>query len=265
MLDYHIHTKFCNHAVGEVLEYAAYASGQAFLQEIGFSDHLPMLKWGRPEYAMTFEHLPDYIRDVRQAQRQFPGLHIKLGIEADYYSPAEEESTREFLRQYPFDYVYGSVHVVEDWAIDDPSNLKHWDEQGIDAIYEGYFQRLQQAVRSDLFDIIAHADLVKKFGHRPTKDFSFLIEETIRSCKESDVAVEINSSGLRRPVKEIYPSPHILQLLKQYDIPIVFGSDAHHPHEIGKHFTDTRDIVKEFGFTELTVFEGRKRVGTYPL
>ena len=264
MLDYHIHTKYCNHAVGEVAEYVSYASNLP-LREIGFSDHLPMLKWAEPEYAMSFEQLPDYIRDVQGARRQFPDISIKLGIEADYYSPDEENATRVLLQQYPFDYVYGSVHFLGDWAIDDPRNLHRWDEQGIDAIYEGYFRRLQQAARSGLFDIISHTDVVKKFGHRPSKDLSSLLEDTVKAYQESDVAVEINSSGLRKPVKEIYPSPQLLRLLKQYDIPIVFGSDAHHPQEIGQDFAVTKQIVKEFGFTELVVFDQRQRVGTYPL
>jgi histidinol-phosphatase (PHP family) len=246
------------------VEYAAYAATQP-LREIGFSDHLPMLKWSVPEYAISFEQLPNYIRDVQQAQQQFPDLPIKLGIEADYYSPDEEEATRELLQQYPFDYVYGSVHFVDDWAIDDPRNLECWNERGVDAIYEGYFRRLLQTARSGLFDIITHTDLVKKFGHRPTKDFSLLMEETVQIYKESGVAVEINTSGLRKPVKEMYPSPQLLRLLKQYDIPIVFGSDAHHPQEVGKDFAEAKHIAREIGFTELMVFEGRKRVDTYPL
>ena len=264
MLDYHIHTEYCNHAVGGVPEYARYASTLS-LREIGFADHLPMLKWSMPEYAMSFEQLPEYVRDVQHARQQFPELKIKLGIEADYYSPDEEDATRALLQQHPFDYIYGSVHFINDWAIDDPRNLHRWDEQGVDVIYREYFHRLQQASRSGIFDIISHTDVVKKFGHRPTKDISSLLEETVQAYKESDVAVEINSSGLRKPVKEIYPSPQILRLLKQYEIPIVFGSDAHHPQEIGKDFAYVKQVVKEFGFTELVVFERRQRAGVCPL
>lgn len=264
MLDYHIHTKYCNHAVGEVVEYVSYASSRS-LREIGFADHLPMLKWSVPEYAMSFEQLPDYIHDVQRARQHFPEIRIKLGIEADYYSPNEEDATRALLQQYPFDYVYGSVHFVDGWAIDDPRNLHRWNEKGVDTIYEGYFRRLQQAARSGLFDIISHTDVVKKFGHRPTKDLSPLFEETVQAYKDSDVAVEINTSGLRKPVKEIYPSPQLLRLLKQYDVPIVFGSDAHHPQEVGKDFAHTKQVAKEFGFAELVVFERRQRVGTCPL
>jgi histidinol-phosphatase (PHP family) len=264
MLDYHIHTKFCGHASGEMQEYVKYALTQP-LWEIGFADHLPMLKWGKPEYAMTFKQLPEYVREVQRLQKDYPTLRIKLGIEADYYSPEDERATRKVLDQYPFDYVYGSVHFIDNWALDDPRNMHHWNALDVNTIYERYFAKLRQAARSGLFDIISHPDLVKKFGHRPTKDVSGMIENTIRCYKDSSVAVEINTSGLRKPVKEIYPAPQIIQLLKCYDVPIVFGSDAHKPQEVGRDFAFAKNAAQKFGFTKLAIFEQRKIVGTYPL
>jgi len=264
MLDYHLHTKLCGHAVGEIEAYVAHAVTQP-LQEIGFADHLPMLKWAQPTYAMSFEDLPQYVANVRRVQQMYPNLPIKLGIEADYYSAAEEAATRALLEQYPFDYVYGSVHFVDDWAIDDPSNLTRWAEVGVDVVYERYFLGLQAAARSRLFDIMAHTDLVKKFGHTPTRDFSALIDQTLRCYRECGVAVEINTSGLRRPAREIYPAPAILQLLKRYEIPLVFGSDAHQPDEVGKDFALAQGIAKTHGLTHGVIFEQRRIVGTFAL
>lgn len=264
MVDYHIHTKLCGHASGEMEEYVQQAVFCG-LQEIGFADHFPMMKWAKPEYAMSFEQLPQYINDVHHLQHKYPQLPIKLGIEADYYSPAEESALRRLLAQNPFDYVYGSVHFVNEWAIDDPGNLHRWDECGVDQIYTSYFNTLQLAARSDLFDIISHSDLVKKFGHRPTIDMMGLIEETVRVYKHQGMVVEINSSGLRRPVGEIYPAPSIIRLLKEYDVPIVFGSDAHRPEETGKDFEFMRNLVKECGYRELVIFAQREIVDTYTL
>lgn len=264
MVDYHIHTKLCGHASGDMEEYVTQAI-QCELQEIGFADHLPMIKWAQPEYAMNFEQLPHYIEAVHHVQHAYPQLSIKLGIEADYYSPAEEPEIGNLLAQYPFDYVYGSVHFVDEWAIDDARNLHRWNELGIDHVYTRYFATLQQAARSNLFDIISHSDLVKKFGHQPSTDMMALIEETVRVYKNQGIAVEINSSGLRRPVREIYPAPSIIRLLKAYDVPIVFGSDAHTPEEVGQDFAYMRRLVKECGHRELVMFAQRKIVDTYVL
>lgn len=264
MLDYHIHTALCGHASGAMEEYVEFAQTQP-LREIGFSDHLPMLKWGQPEYAMPFSKLPEYARRVQELRGMFPKLPIKLGIEADYYSPEDEAATRSLLAQHPFDYVYGSVHFVEDWAIDDPQNLRRWEQTGVNTVYELYFAQLRRAANSRLFDIMSHTDLAKKFGHRPTKDFSEDIEKTVRAYKDAGVAVEINTSGLRRPVKEMYPSRDILRLLRRYDIPLVFGSDAHAPNEVGRDFASANALALELGFVELVVFEQRKIVDTDPL
>lgn len=264
MSDYHIHTKLCGHASGEMDAYVQFALTQP-LREIGFADHLPMLKWAHPEYAMAFETLPEYVRNVQRLQRAYPQLPIKLGIEADYYSAAECQATKALLAAYPFDYVYGSVHFIDAWAIDDPRRLSEWDAQDVNAVYARYFALLEQAARSGLFDILAHFDLPKKFGHRPTQDLSGLIAQTLRGVKDSGAAVEINTAGLRKPVKEIYPAPAIMRLLKKYEIPIVLGSDAHAPAEVGQDFALARTMLKELGHAEVVIFEQRRLVGTYPL
>ena len=264
MLDYHIHTTLCGHASGSMEAYIEFALTQP-LREIGFSDHLPMVKWAHPDYAMPFEKLPEYVQRVLTLRQTYPNLPIKLGIEADYFTPNEETAIRALLAQYPFDYVYGSAHFVEDWAIDDPNNKRRWERLGVNTVYELYFAQLQKAARSGLFDIITHPDLPKKFGQRPTKDLSAVIETTIRCIKDAGMAMEINTSGLRKPVKEMYPAIEMLSVIKKYDIPLVFGSDAHAPNEVGRDFAEARRVAKACGFTELAVFEQRKIVDRYPL
>jgi histidinol-phosphatase (PHP family) len=263
MLDYHIHTSLCGHACGEMAAYIQTALARP-LQEIGFADHLPMLRYAQPDYAMSLAQLPEYVQQVRQMQHAYPQLRILLGIEADYY-PAIEDATRALLAQHPFDYVYGSVHFLDDWAIDDPRLLASWAQCDVNAVYVQYFTVLQQAIRAGLFDIIGHFDLVKKFGHRPTRDLSELIEETVRACRDAGVAVEINTAGLRKPVKELYPARAILERLKHYDVPIVFGSDSHAPDEVGQDFHLAREFVRAVGYTQLVRFERRHIVGTLNL
>ena len=96
MLDYHIHTSLCGHACGTMNAYVQ-AAIERCLDEIGFADHLPMIKWWQPDYSMTPEQLPEYVRQVQALQGQFPEIRIKLGIEADYYSSSEEAATQALL------------------------------------------------------------------------------------------------------------------------------------------------------------------------
>jgi hypothetical protein len=80
-----------------------------------------------------------------------------------------------------------------------------------------------------LFEIIGHADLPKKFGHRPTKDCTPLYERFLTAAKKHNCAIELNTAGLRKDCKEIYPGRQILALAFAKGVPITFGSDAHKP------------------------------------
>lgn len=264
MPDYHIHTHFCGHARGTMEAYVQAAIDDG-LPEMGFADHFPMIKGWRPGYSMQPEQLPEYIRQVHLLQRQFPEISIKLGIEADYYSPSEEAATQTLLAQHPFDYVYGSVHFLDDWAFDDPERIAEWDSHDVNAVYSHYYTLVEQAVRSGLFDILGHMDLVKKFGHRATREMIGPIEQVVKACRDTGMAIEINTSGLRKPVKEIYPAPAILHLIRQYHVPIVLGSDAHAPHEVAYHFNDVRTVLQRCGFTHTVKFDARKIAKECPL
>ena len=264
MRDYHTHTHLCGHACGTPEAYVRSAIEHG-LEEIGFNDHLPMLKYWQPNYSMTPEQLPEYVAQVHDLQRRFPEISIKLGIEADYYTPAEEDATRELLARHPFDYVYGSVHCLDDWTFDDPERIAEWDARDVNAVYEHYFAVLEQAVQSELFDILSHLDLVKKFGHRPTRDMSTAVERVLQACRDTGTAIEVNTAGLRKPVREIYPAPDILGRIHRCRVPIVLGSDAHAPHEVACDFDVARTLLRTRGFTETVIFEARTIVGTAPL
>lgn len=258
MIDYHIHTKLCGHASGETADYVNEAI-RCELDEIGFSDHLP-LKGGKEEnLTMAFDELPNYVGEIMSLRKSFPEIQIKLGVEADYI-PGNEFYIKDILKKYPFDYVIGSVHYIGKWAFDHPEKLKEWDKKDVDLVYKEYFELLRKSARTGLFDIIGHSDLVKKFGHRPSTGLSKGLNDTAQVFKEYDVAVEINTSGLRKPVKEIYPSLEILSMYQEYDVPIVFGSDAHAPGDVGRDFDKAISLAIQAGYKEFVTFGNRKKV-----
>jgi len=258
LIDYHIHTNLCGHAVGEMADYVKEAINSD-LEEIGFSDHLPLNgDSGKGQnLSMALDELPHYVNEVTNLRKSFPEIRIKLGIEADYV-PGTESYTKELLTRYNFDYVMGSVHYIGEWAFDHPGERKEWDIRDVDTVYKEYFELLRKSARTSLFDIIGHCDLVKKFGNRPTTELSGDLDDTAKVFKEYGVAVEINTSGLRKPVDEIYPSLEILKVYREYDIPIVFGSDAHTPDDVGKDFDKAMSLARQAGYQEFVTFENRK-------
>lgn len=264
LTDYHIHTRRCGHAAGEMEEYIE-AAIQRGLREIGFSDHLPLVTHRDPELTMGEEELPRYVEDVLRLQDKYRSvLPIKLGVEADFI-PGYEEQTLRLLEPYDWDYVIGSVHIISEWEFDDPRRIGEWDDRDVDDVYRCYFDLLRRSAESGLFDIIAHPDLVKKFGHRPQADLREEIERTAETFRKAGVTVEINTSGLRKPVGEMYPAYSIVEVLQQHAVPWVIGSDAHRPEEVGQDFNRAVAWATQAGCRETMVFAGRRVVNRLPL
>jgi histidinol-phosphatase (PHP family) len=71
--------------------------------------------------------------------------------------------------------------------------------------------------------------------------------------------MELNTAGLRKDCKEIYPSPKIVRLASEIGVPITFGSDAHAPGEVGADFAAAIALARGAGYTEACRFTGRKR------
>lgn len=256
--DYHMHTPLCRHAVGEPDEYARRALELGFT-EIGFSDHSPMRQDHFDEWRMNFSDLADYVAKVRRAQANFPQLQIRLALEVDFF-PGGEAWVRELAGLHPWDYFIGSVHYVsDDWAIDDPKKISEWKNRDSQEVWRIYFDRLAMAAESGLFEIIGHADLPKKFGHRPPENAAPLYAKFLNAAKKSGCAMELNTAGLRKDCREIYPNPELVRLAFENDVPITFGSDSHAPGEVGMNFAQAIELARSAGYTKTCRFHGRRR------
>lgn len=253
-----MHTALCGHASGEMEEYVR-AAAQKDLVEIGFSDHAPTFHVQDPELAMARQQLPGYVEQVRALQRKYRRPRIKLGIEADFI-PGYERELSKLLSEFDFDYVYGSVHIIGDWRFDDSRFYPNqYEERDVNEAYEQFFDLIRQSAQSGLFDVLGHMDLIKKFDYRPTGKIDHLLEETVQVIADCGVCVEVNTSGLRRPCKEIYPSEKILRLCHQNGVPVTLGSDAHGPWEVGMDFDKAVDLLKKVGYTQVAAFSKQQR------
>lgn len=252
-----MHTPLCRHATGEPVEYARRAVELGF-KEIGFSDHSPMRQDDFDDWRMRFDQLGEYVEKVRQAQKDFPQLTIRLALEVDYL-PGQEEWIRELARLHPWDYFIGSVHYVSDtWAVDNPYKLSEWKTRDTWEVWSIYFDRLTLAAETGLFEIIGHADLPKKFGHRPTRDCTPLYEKFLTAAKKHHCALDVNTAGLRKDCKEIYPNRQLLEIAFQKGVPVTLGSDAHAPGEVGMNFREAIEWVRSVGYTQCLTFSKRR-------
>lgn len=259
IVDYHTHTALCKHGEGTVDDYVQRALALG-LDEIGASEHIPMPDRFDEVHRMTLEqYTRGYAPEVSEAAERYKGtIAVRRGIEADFYA-GTEPWVRDFIDRNDFDYVIGSVHFLGEWGFDNPVFLHRYEERDIDATYEQYFDTVARSAKSGLFDIIAHCDLVKKFGHRPTKSMREPIRAMMEAIKKENLAIEINTSGLRKPVREPYPGPEILAVARELQIPITLGSDAHTPNEVGADFDVAAALIEQYAGGRISVFEKRQR------
>jgi len=245
--DYHIHTSLCKHAGGEAVQYRAVAEEKR-IPEICFSDHGPNPDGYDSAHRMEMGQFPTYRDMVAGLQHGDPPA-VLFGIEADYYSGCDS-FLGKWLPAQGFDFVLGSVHYLQDWGFDNPSERHLWDSVDVTGTWRRYFELIIKVADSRLFDAVSHLDLPKKFGYRPSdRDLKEMVQPALDRIAEAGMGMELNTSGLRRPVGEIYPSPLIVSLACEREIPICFGSDSHKPEEVGAGFLSALNLAREAGYT----------------
>ena len=246
LADYHVHTSLCKHAEGKARDYKA-AARRREIPEICFTDHIPDPAGYDPAHRMRMEQFPSYRKRISHLQDgSAPG--VLFGIEADYYEGCETFLS-QWLPSQNFDFVLGSVHYLGNWGFDSPSEQGLWETADVKGAWQEYFELVKRLANSGLADAIGHLDLPKKFGYRPSDtDQQEMVAPTLDCIERAGMGIEINTAGLRKPVGEIYPSPLILRMAHDRDIPICFGSDAHTPEEVGEGFDAALTLAREAGY-----------------
>ena len=250
MIDIHNHTPLCNHAKGTPKEFINEAIKKG-IKIYGFADHAPMEF--DYEYRMGFEDMDSYEKEIKTLKEKYKDkIEILIGYEVDFTPFVDKRVLNRKV-----DYLIGSVHFLDNWGFDNPEFIKEWERRDVDDVYKEYFTKIEEMANSRLFNIVGHLDLVKVFGHKPKKDIKEFAKNAIKAIKKANMAVEINTSGLRKPIKEAYPSDELLEMILNEGIDITFSSDAHSPEQVGYMLKDTIEKIKKLGVNEAVFFKNR--------
>lgn len=246
----HTHTYRCKHASGNVSDYCTEAIKQG-IQILGISDHSPFIDGRHSISRMAYEELPDYVRDVREAQKLFPELTILLGTEIDFFEDLGVAYYEDlFLGQYQFDYLIGGVHWIE--------NEQQYKTSDGMLTLDGVRRYMECAVRlmeTGLIRYFAHPDLTARITPEWTPEVKALYREVMEASVSLNIPVEINAYGMRKPKAEFpdgstrtqYPWSPVWELAAECGVKAVAGSDAHRPQDVWGNTDDCFRFAEQFG------------------
>lgn len=260
--DFHTHHYRCGHAMGSIQDYVEAAINQG-LDMIGISDHSPYFNsiedHLHPRITMAKSEFNAYVKEVLRIKEAYKDrIEVLLGVESDFF-PGKMENYQKQYRQYPFDYVIGSIHFVDGITI---FKKDRWDgltqKQKVET-KEKYYEHIQLSAKSGLFQILGHIDAMKGFY----PEFAFIktdiVSDTLKIIAQHDLTIEINTSGKTKDCGGWYPADDILEKALHYGVDVTFGSDAHVPERVGDDFDLVKQRLKEIGFKKWCFFRQQQK------
>jgi histidinol-phosphatase (PHP family) len=264
IVDYHMHLRDprgdIDHSVEAVARFVETAAARG-VDEIAFTEHVYYFRQTREIWDVPYQvercsfDLDAYCDAVLEAKRS--GLPVKLALEVDYAGERQDRLS-ELLAPYPWDFLLGSVHWLDGEAVDARPGI--WATASVEDVWRRYVAAQVELAASGAVDCLAHPDLPKIFGQRPTSPgaLAALHGEASAAFARSGVAIEISTAGLRKPVGELYPDPELLAACAGHGVGVTLASDAHEPELVGADFDRALAAARGAGCETVTVFESRR-------
>ena len=255
--DFHMHTNFSKDSQSTPEEMIQESIGRG-LKTICFTDHHD-INFTEPGFEIDFER---YFPTLQMLKEKYSNkIEILIGMEFGL-QPEFGGFAKELANKYPFDFVIGSLHVVDG---EDPYYgkcfLNKTDEEG----YRRAFELTLESIRnvSD-YDSLGHIDYVVRYGKYQDKEYSYAkyadyLDEILRHLIQNGKALELNTAGWKYGLSFAHPHQDILKRYKELGGELLtIGSDGHRPEHVAYDFHKVKDYLKDCGFEYYTEFRQRK-------
>jgi histidinol-phosphatase (PHP family) len=269
LADYHVHTPYCGHAHGKVIQYvhSAISSG---LHEIGFSDHLGRYYLSKSQkrrywdWGMDEKNIGRYYSELSDLQEIFSKeISIKIGLEVDYIEGAEE-LLKPFIDSFKFDFILCSIHCMPHFSWEHLSYFSKRTETL--PLYKEYFRLARSALHSPYCDSLAHLDFIWRNVSYPLSAHDNILQEiaeTVYTAAQLNRCIEINANGYiwsraHSSSEAFDPFMFLIDQIQLYNVPVTMGSDAHDPMMVGKAFEDLVALLKSRNICTVQLFSDRE-------
>lgn len=262
MFDYHVHSKISADSKMEMKD-ACQAAIENGVKEIAFTEHIDYF-YPNCELVFDFEY-HEYEKSIREVEELFKGqLTILKAVEIGIH-PYSNKQSKEFTDRHFFDFILGSVHIVEDL---DLHNGDYFKNKNVDEAIKLYFETINRYIKDYKdFNVLSHFTLIKRYLHFVNshwkevkwEKYFDVIEDTFKSLIESSRGIEVNMSGYRYRLDCALPELPFLKLYRDLGGEIItVGTDAHSKHFVGKHLNTGYKLLDEAGFKYVTTFKEQK-------
>ena len=247
--------------VAEMIQHAIKLKWEAIgiSNHIEFHENLPLFhSMFFSDYHKAKEQYKRTINEIKELAAK-ENIQVLAGFEVDFFKGKKWRHDFEaLLKEIECDYLIGSTHCLynEDESIImhlyDYTRPKVPNKEFIDS----YWINIKEAIKSGYFDMIAHIDLIKRFGldKEEYKEDKIEIAELLSKYK---VSTELNTGNYDKN-KMFYPSDELLKILKDYDVPIMISDDAHSIEALGQNFSHAEQLLTQMQYTKRITVEDLK-------
>lgn len=259
--DCHMHTQFSpdSEADPEAMIESAIAKN---LDAVCFTDHEDK-DYASEGNKWTFD-VDQYFDRMKDLQEKYRlKIPVRIGVEIGL-QPHLGEHYRDYVRQKPFDFVIGSVHVVK--SVDPYYKEFYEGRSDADAYEETFAETYENIRRVEDFDVLGHLDYVTRYGMHKEEEYSYrrfadIIDEILRYLIGHGKGIELNTAGLKYGLPYAHPHKDVLRRYRELGGEIItVGADAHKPEHVAYDFHKVPEILKSCGFRYYTEFVQRKAV-----
>ena len=248
IFDSHIHTKFS--ADSKMLAAEVLDKAERLNLGVVFTEHFD---YGLELDGRKFEFNPaEYMNEYKNLR----GAKVRLGVEVGLRKSARS-ANEKFISQADFDFVIGSIHLVDDLDIYYPEFYADKDKA---TAYRKYFEQMAQEIAIADFDALGHIDYICRAApyDNPEIDYATFkaqIDAVLKIVVERGKVLELNTRRFdkSRAVEELIPVYKKYRELGGRFVTI--GSDAHKVEAVGNYFERALAFVRELDLTPVTFCE----------
>lgn len=256
--DYHVHSSYsCDANADANIESIAKTVAEMGLDEIALCDHYDVDWVLRGENPDIDFH--ETLRQIKKTQSSKILLGIELGQPNQF-----PDKANEVLSKYDFDFILCALHNARNEKDFYFIDYKNTDISTLINIFEKYTAELCELASWRNFHSLAHITYPLRYFMQNDINISIekytdLYVKLFKILIQRGIALEVNTSGLRKVGKQTMPPNGLLKLYKETGGELItVGSDAHNTSDIFSGIAETYERLHALGFRYITTVKDKK-------